>query len=541
MLLHRTQAARLCFFTFLIAVLAGAAVVPWLRFGSQVSAPADDVAPAARFRPRQPVDTSGFFVAAAAVKDWGSTASLDDVAAAWRRVAPDKIAEIDKALAAADLAGEDRVQNLLMKAMLLNYQGRPKEAYEVLEHGRTWLQQKEDLDAEWLYTVIYFQGVTALRRGENDNCVLCRGECSCILPIAPSAVHTNPAGSRLAIQHFTEYLEQFPDDLEVRWLLNVAHMTLGEYPGQGRSPLPASPSTITATDEFDIGKFRDVSHRGGRRIASTRPAARSWTTSTTTACSTSSSPSWTPPSRWPSTATRATARSRTAPSAAGLSKQLGGLNCVQADYNNDGHLDIFILRGAWLPLPDAAEPAAEQRRRHLHRRHRGGGPARPGQLDLPPPGPTTTTTASSTCSSAASGSPTACTTTRATAPSRRSPSKAGVQGDGRPLQGGRLDRLRQRRLPRPVPQLPGRPGPALPQQPRRHLHRRHRGDGHRRARPAASPAGPGTTTTTAGSTSSPPPTTAPWRTWSRACWASRTQQGPEQALPQPAGARASRT
>ena len=42
---------------------------------------------------------------------------------------------------------------------------------------------------------------------------------------------------------------------------------------------------------------------------------------------------------------------------AGLSKQLGGLNCVQTDYNNDGHLDIFILRGAWLPYPDTAEPA----------------------------------------------------------------------------------------------------------------------------------------------------------------------------------------
>jgi hypothetical protein len=38
--------------------------------------------------------------------------------------------------------------------------------------------------------------------------------------------------------------------------------------------------------------------------------------------------------------------------AAGLSKELGGLNCVQADYNNDGFMDIFICRGAWLQLPE---------------------------------------------------------------------------------------------------------------------------------------------------------------------------------------------
>ena len=76
--------------------------------------------------------------------------------------------------------------------------------------------------------------MTALRRGETDNCIMCRGEKSCILPFAPAAVHTNPTGSRLAIRHFTEYLEQFPDDLEVRWLLNLAHMTLGEYPDKRR-------------------------------------------------------------------------------------------------------------------------------------------------------------------------------------------------------------------------------------------------------------------------------------------------------------------
>src|SRR5206468_3190497 len=32
---------------------------------------------------------------------------------------------------------------------------------------------------------------------------------------------------------------------------------------------------------------------------------------------------------------------------AGLSDQLGGLNMVQADYNNDGCMDLLVLRGGW--------------------------------------------------------------------------------------------------------------------------------------------------------------------------------------------------
>ena len=30
-----------------------------------------------------------------------------------------------------------------------------------------------------------------------------------------------------------------------------------------------------------------------------------------------------------------------------MSKLVGGFNLVQTDYNNDGLLDIFVLRGAW--------------------------------------------------------------------------------------------------------------------------------------------------------------------------------------------------
>ena len=34
-----------------------------------------------------------------------------------------------------------------------------------------------------------------------------------------------------------------------------------------------------------------------------------------------------------------------------MSGQLGGLNLIQADYNNDGCLDVLVLRGAWEKSP----------------------------------------------------------------------------------------------------------------------------------------------------------------------------------------------
>ncbi len=91
---------------------------------------------------------------------------------------------------------------------------------------------------------------------------MCRGESSCILPISRAAVHTKPEGSRLAIKHFTEYLDRFPEDLEAKWLLNLAHMTLGEHPDGVDSRYRLSLDRF-AHSEFDIGKFRDVGEKVG--------------------------------------------------------------------------------------------------------------------------------------------------------------------------------------------------------------------------------------------------------------------------------------
>ena len=71
------------------------------------------------------------------------------------------------------------------------------------------------------------------------------------------------------------------------------------------------------------------------------------TTSTTTAGWTSSCPRRNPSGGQSSCAIAATAASKTSRSQAGLTDQVLSLNACHADFDNDGELDILMLRGAW--------------------------------------------------------------------------------------------------------------------------------------------------------------------------------------------------
>jgi hypothetical protein len=57
---------------------------------------------------------------------------------------------------------------------------------------------------------------------------------SCILPIHGGAIHTATEGATAAIRQFRAVLDGTEPDsdlhLGARWLLNIAHMTLGRYP-----------------------------------------------------------------------------------------------------------------------------------------------------------------------------------------------------------------------------------------------------------------------------------------------------------------------
>ena len=295
------------------------------------------------------MDLSGFTSVGEHLPRWKPDSTLEEISRIWRDVGHRDAAEIDGVLSNPAVSARDRFTLLMTKAMFLNYEGEPRAAYELLEQTRPWVENEDSIAEKALYTLIYSQGVTALRRGETDNCVMCRGESSCILPIAPAAVHSDATGSRLAIRHFTEYLEKFPDDQDVRWLLNLAHMTLGEYPEKVDSRYLISIDPFLKS-EFDIGKFRDIGDlvKVNRFNMAGGAVMEDFDNDGLLDLATTSFDPTMPMAIFRNEGD-GTFKEKT--ETAGLLGQLGGKNLVQTDFNNDGRMDLFISRGAWLQFP----------------------------------------------------------------------------------------------------------------------------------------------------------------------------------------------
>src|SRR4029453_4686628 len=107
-------------------------------------------------------------------------------------------------------------------------------------------------DAErYLETIL---GVAELRRGEGENSLQPPNADRCLFPLRKPGQHDLKSGSTEAIRHFERLLAARPDDLEVRGLLNLAHMTLGTWPDGVPKAFAIPESALKSAD--DPGLFQ---------------------------------------------------------------------------------------------------------------------------------------------------------------------------------------------------------------------------------------------------------------------------------------------
>ena len=223
--------------------------------------------------------------------------------------------------------------------------GRVAEAIKHLERAYTIVTAEDSRFTDQFADVARALGVAHLRAGEIESCLTRPNEESCIFPLHGTGIWTNLEPARQAERYLREALAASPGDAGLRWLLGLSQGVMGTYPdGIAEEDLiPAltmSGETTevphfrnlavalgveeddlagsVAVDDFDGDGFLDIitiSYDPNDHVryfhADGQGGYEDWSERT------------------------------------GLKGQSGGLNLTHADYNNDGRLDLLILRGAW--------------------------------------------------------------------------------------------------------------------------------------------------------------------------------------------------
>jgi hypothetical protein len=205
------------------------------------------------------------------------------------------------------------------------------------------LRDAPELKARYLSLELAL-GAGHMRQGENTNCLVMGNADRCLFPIRPGGRHMHPEAAGNAAASFERYLDLEPDDLGVRWLLNLAHMLAGTYPDGVPHKYLLKPELFRS--EAPMPRFVDVAAKAGlgrTDIAGGTVADDFDGDGLVDVFFTSVD--YCSPARLYRNAGNGTFEDRS--EAAGLTRQLGGINSVQTDYNNDGRLDLFIMRGGW--------------------------------------------------------------------------------------------------------------------------------------------------------------------------------------------------
>ena len=193
--------------------------------------------------------------------------------------------------------------------------------------------------------------IAYLLLAQHENCLPPDPPARCAVPPGAAGPHPEQAALRRAIELYERIAADDPEDGGARWGLNVAYMWAGEHPdgvppqwlippqafGSGQqSPEAAGFVNAAAWLGLDTvglaggSVMEDFDNDGDLDLMASSWGLRD-------------------PLRYLRNDADCTFHDATA--AAGLEGIVGGLNLEPADYDNDGDVDVLVLRGAWVSHP----------------------------------------------------------------------------------------------------------------------------------------------------------------------------------------------
>lgn len=228
-------------------------------------------------------------------------------------------------------------------------------AYELLSAGKNEqavVEFEKLLDAvnqsggnpKYVYQVKKLLALSYIRLGEASNCIDRYNDQSCLMPIQGKGVYTVTESSRSAIQLYESMLKEQPEDYETIWMLNFAYMTLGEYPQKVPKQwlIPAS----SFKSDFDLPPFKNIASKIGVGTVGLSGGACVEDFNNDGLLDIIAS-SWGVKDQLRFYVNNGDGSFTEKTREAGLTGLTGGLNTNHTDYNNDGFMDVFVMRGAW--------------------------------------------------------------------------------------------------------------------------------------------------------------------------------------------------
>ena len=222
--------------------------------------------------------------------------------------------------------------------------GEYEKAIEVLEEA-LYEEYKNDPDNLHILDLLEDISITYIKAAELVNQSDGSSKLVCTLPINNQIGYSNTNYSYSAINYLNKWLDIEPENLKARWLLNIVYMTLGNYPDSVPNNLfikiNENKSNLNLQRFSDISSqvgITDINLSGGSIIEDfDNDGYFDIVTST-----------WNPDESLILYQNKGNGVFTKLTLDANLDSQLGGLNINHTDYNNDGLIDILVMRGGWM-------------------------------------------------------------------------------------------------------------------------------------------------------------------------------------------------